>query len=123
MRKNLTALILILIVSFAALLIQRQHVEADPLMALLAFGQASPAYRPPRGGVPAVVEELRITVLAAARQQRAEIVAAINAETADPATIVSTAGGFIPEADWMAEADAALQYWNDRITALEALAP
>ncbi len=60
MKRNLTALALIGIIMATALFWQRQQAEADPLMALLAFGQAPPSYRPPRGGIPAVVEELRI---------------------------------------------------------------
>lgn len=85
----------------------------------LVIAQAPP-FRPAQG-IPAAVEEIRLTVLSLAKQQHAEITAQIASETASDATYVFTTSGYIEESIWLLEAQAAADYWAARIAILEAL--
>lgn len=85
-------------------------------IAIIAIAQ-SPSFRPAIG-IPGALEEIRLTCLALAQQQHAEIAAQIASETASAATHVFTSEGYILEATWLSEAQAALDYWADRIAAL-----
>ena len=94
-------------------------IPAILIIAALAIAQAPP-FRPAQG-IPAAVEEIRLTVLSLAKQERAEIAAQIASETASPATYVFTTSGYIEESIWLLEAQTALDYWAARIAILEAL--
>lgn len=86
------------------------------IIALVAIAQ-SPTFRPAIG-MPGALEEIRLTTLALAQQQHAEIAAQIASETASPATHVFTSEGYILFTVWLPEAQTALGYWADRIAAL-----
>ncbi len=95
------------------------------MFAVIAQAQTPVGYQQVRG-VPQVVEELRVTVLVLANQQRQhnlDQLAYVNGLPAGHISLVVASGERRVRSEWVTQAEAALAAIEERIAALEAFNP